>query len=245
MAQTAGFPGLPEGTTLSLGGGAVASPSYLGARGMEVSPAPSFSAEIGRDVSIDAADGIRYTVLRAGGFSLGPIARYRPGRSRGSLPMRLRGLGGIADAGELGGFAAYEAGPAALDLIGTRDIGGYGGALMEARATLSIPFGDPASQQGIVVGPFVKVGNRAFLQKNLGVDAKQAAATGLAVSQPGGGLYMAGLEANAAVGLSDHWSLRGTASWGRLTGDAGSSSLVRDGGRRDQTSGGLFLVLTP
>lgn len=245
MAEAAGFPGMPAGTTLSIGGGAMAAPSYLGARGVEVTPAPYLSADIGRDLSIDVTDGIRYTVLRTGGFSLGPVARYREGRSRGSLPMRLRGLSGVTDAGELGAFAAYEAGPAAFEIIGTGDIGGYHGALLEARATLSVPFGDPASQQGIVVGPFVKMGNRAFVRKNLGVDAQQAAATGLAVSQPGGGPYMAGLEANAAIGLSEHWSLRSVASWGRLTGKAGSSSLVRDGGRRDQTSSGLFLVVTP
>lgn len=237
---------LPAGSDLSLGGGFVVSPKYLGARKADLSPVPYLSADIGPDLSIDTLDGIRYTVLKRRGVSVGPIARYRPGRDSKSLPARLRGLDGVADVGELGGFATYENGPFSLDLTGTRDVTDRrGGAGFEAHAALSVPFGDASDQQGVSFGPFVKAGGGRFLRTNLGVDATQAARTGLAEFRPGGGFDMTGLEANGALRLSGRWSLRGFASWGRMVGDAAKSPLVTEGGSRDQLSTGLFLVLTP
>lgn len=233
-------------STLALGAGVVTQPVYPGAARTDWSAAPYVSAEIGQSLSIDSLDGVRATVLHEGVFSLGAIARYQPGRSSRSLPARLRGLNGLSDTVELGGFATVESGPFSLDLIGTEEVRhGRRGAVLEAHAALSLPLGDPADQQGFSLGPFVKAANQSYLQRNFGVDAGQAAATGLDSFSPHAGVDMAGLEANGAVKLIDRWSVRGFASWGRLVGSASNSPILRNSGRSSQLSSGLFLVFTP
>ncbi|BAI74574.1 hypothetical protein AZL_a10430 (plasmid) [Azospirillum sp. B510] len=239
------------GVTLALGAGAIAQPAYQGARRTEWSAAPYVSAEFGPNLSIDSLDGVRVTVLHEGILSLGAIARYEPGRSSRSLPARLRGLNGFSDTAELGGFATAESGPFSLDLIGTEEVRrGRRGAVLEAHAAFSLPLGDPAEQQGadqqgLSLGPFIKAANRSYLRRNFGVDAGQAAATGLDSFSPHAGFDMAGLEANGAIKLVDRWSMRGFANWGRLVGGASNSPIVRNGGRGSQLSSGLFLVYTP
>ncbi|WP_042698036.1 MipA/OmpV family protein [Azospirillum sp. B506] len=234
------------GSTLALGAGVVAQPAYPGAARTDWSAAPYLSAEFGQSLAIDSLDGVRVTVLHEGILSLGAIARYQPGRSSRSLPARLRGLNGLSDTAELGGFATVESGPLSLDLVGTEEVRhGRRGAVLEAHAALSLPLGDPAEQQGFSLGPFVKAANQSYLQRNFGVDAGQAAATGLDGFSPHAGVDLAGLEANGAVNLIDRWSVRGFASWGRMVGSASNSPILRDGGRSSQLSSGLFLVFTP
>ncbi|PZW49195.1 outer membrane scaffolding protein for murein synthesis (MipA/OmpV family) [Humitalea rosea] len=237
--------------SLSLGGGVAASPAYRGGGAVRLSPSPYVSGSIGEALEVDSLDGVRLRLLHLeglnlGGLSAGAFGRYSAGRSVHDLPARLRGLGGLGDTVELGGYVTYEAGPLTLDTIAVQDATrGGGGAALESRLTLGIPIGDPARQQGFEIGPFVQLADRAGLRRDFGVDAAQSAATGLAAFSPRAGAGMAGIEGFASLPLAAGWSLRGFVQWGRLVGDAAASPIVRGGGAREQLSGGAFLVFTP
>lgn len=249
-AAEAGNPvatGRPAGEfSWSVGAGGIVQPAYQGARRTDWSAMPYFSAEIGSALAVDSLDGVRVRLWNDGNLSFGAIARYRPGRSSRSLPVRLRGLNGLPDGADLGGFAGFDSGLFSLDVIGAKEVGGgRGGLVAEAHAAVSLPLGNPADQQGLAVGPFVRAANRTSLQRVFGVDAGQATGTGLAAFTPHPGLAVAGLEASGAISLGGRWSARGVTNWGRLLGGAADSPLVRQGGGASQFSGGLFLVFTP
>ncbi|WP_114394127.1 MipA/OmpV family protein [Oleisolibacter albus] len=231
---------------LSYGAGGLTGPRYAGAKTVDAWAFPYISGSIGSSVEVDTLDGIRFTPLSGDGLSLGMISRYRAGRAGRSLPVPLRGLGGYRDAVELGGFASWEDGPFGLELLATTDLdSATGGATLEARATLSLPFGDPDTRQGLQIGPVLRATNQQLQQRVFGVNERQAAATGLSPFRPSGGTEQVGVEAGLALSLTGRWSLRGVASWNRLVGDATRSPLVREGGTRDQLASGLFLVFTP
>lgn len=236
----------PSGLELSVGAGPLAVPGYVGGSSVRLIPILQLTGTVGPDFEFDTLNGLRYTLLRIDGFSAGPFGRYRAGQPATDFPMRLRGLGSIGETIEIGGFAAWELGPFRLDTIVVQDPARvHGGAMVESHASLTIPFGDVRLRQGIEFGPFIELGNRAYLGRYLGVNARQSAATGLPVYSPRAGLDRVGVQTDVAFRLADRWAIHGVAQWGRLVDSAADSPIVRQGGSRDQFYAGAFLVYTP
>lgn len=234
-----GWPSL----SVTAGGGALSAPHYPGSAGASIRPYPFIDAEIGDFISFSTLEGLRVTTLKMQGLEAGIAAGYRDGRSTKDLPPGLSALGGVDEAFTLGGFATWNEGPFSLDIQGLRDVvPGHSRLVLEIDATVAIPIGDRALRQGVEIGPYLQVANGGYQQTYFGIDAAHAAASGLPAFHPGGGPLMAGININGAMRLGGPWSLRGFANWGRLLHDAAASPIVRQGGDRDQVSGGLFLT---
>lgn len=233
---------MPE-IELSAGPGVVLSPHYPGAAGSHLQPYPYIDGHIGDDISFDSQDGVRLSLLKVQGLEAGLAAGYRAGRATGDMPVGLQGLHGVEEAFTVGAFASYSIGPFSLDIQGLRDaVPGRRRLMLEIDADVTIPFGDPSDRQGISVGPYLQLANGGYQQVYFGVDAAQAAASGLPELHPNGGPLMAGVNLDGSLRLANRWSLRGFANWGRILSDAAHSPLVRQGGSADQFTGGLFLV---
>ena len=228
-----------QGLELNLGAGPLLYPAYPGARTYRVLPFPYIGGGYGNWAEFELLDALRVTALSIGGFSVGPAARLRFGRSTSNDRAQLTGLRSFPDTVELGGFVGYEAGPLWLDATATQGIArAHGGAAMDARALLSIPVG----KVGLEIGPELRVATRSFMQAYFGIDESRAAAAGRAAYSAGGGLERAGLLANAELRLTNRLSLRSFVEYGRLLGSAASSPLTRQGGALDQVYAGAFLT---
>jgi outer membrane protein len=93
-------------------------------------------------------------------------------------------------------------------------------------------------------GPRARFVGDAYNEAYFGVNAAQAAASGLPVYDVSGGLYSYGAGASVIAPLSSDrsWALVFVAGYDRLTGDAGDSPLVQQRGDDDQASIGLFIA---
>ncbi|WP_170975489.1 MipA/OmpV family protein [Martelella alba] len=74
-----------------------------------------------------------------------------------------------------------------------------------------------------------------FAQTYFGVNADDAARSGLAQYSASGGLKDAGLGVNALYRFNDSWGLTATVRYARLLGDAADSPIVKDAGSPSQT----------
>lgn len=229
-----------QGVELNLGAGPLLYPAYLGARTYRVVPFPFIGGGWSDRVEFDLLDGIRIAALSAGGFSVGPAARLRFGRTTADDRAQLQGLRGFPDTLELGGYTAYEAGPLYLDVTATQDVArAHGGAVLDGRMLFGAPFGSVAVQ----AGPTLRAATRPYAEAFYGIEASRAAASGRSSFAPHGGLERAGILFNAEWRLTDKLAVHGFAEYGRLLGSAAQSPLVRgSGGSPDQIYSGLFLT---
>lgn len=228
-----------QGFELNLGAGPLLYPAYPGARISRVLPFPYIAGGWGERVEFDLLDGLRIAALSAGGFSAGPAARLRFGRTTADDRAQLQGLRRFPDTVELGGYAAYEAGPLYLDLTGTQDVArAHGGAVLDGRALIGARLGAVAVQ----AGPALRAVTRAFDAAYYGISANRAAASGRPVYAAQGGLERAGALFNAEWRLSERLVLHGFVEYDRLLGSAARSPLVQGkGGTADQVYAGMFL----
>lgn len=252
MAQ-GGAPG--EGWRLTVGTGALYSPSYEGDDDYDVMILPNIQIRYEDRFFASVQEGIGYNLVRAGNFTAGPIGRIKFSRQEdgdqtftisGSKTDDLLGLGDVDTSFEIGGFLKYRYGPLSEGAELRQAISGHDGLVMNLDANISgriTGFGPPVIWSA---GPRAKFVDDTYNSAYFGVTPAQAAASGLPVYQAGGGLYSYGAGGFAFVPLDrdGRWSLVAFAGYDRLTGDAGSAPLVRLRGDADQFSAGLFLSYT-
>ncbi|MDB5376706.1 MAG: putative MipA family outer rane scaffold protein [Rubritepida sp.] len=203
-------------------------------------PLPYLSGGYGTRFDFDILDGATYSMIEAGGFSAGFAARWQLGRSFHDSKARLRGLRHISRSFEIGGFAAYEAGPLALQATLTQDVTrSHHGAELEIRALAQGAIGHVA----VSAGPHLIAVTQPFAQAFYGVSAEEARASGLPAYRPGGGIERIGLMGTGEWRLTDRTSLIGVFDYSRLIGDIGRSPLASaPGGTRHQLDVGVFLT---
>lgn len=225
---------------VALGLGPFLYPSYPGGRIYRVLPFPYVEGSYGSAAEFELFDGLRLSLLRTNGFAAGPIARYRWGRTSHDSQTELLGLRRVNDTVEIGGFVSYTVGSLWLDLTGTQDVlHGHGGAVLEARATLSLPI---TAGLGIEIGPFLRAATGRFTQAYYGISALEARRSGRPIFAASGGLERGGLAVAAQLHLTSNLSLRSQVEFGRLFGSAATSPLSQHDGSTDQIYAGLFLV---
>ena len=83
-------------------------------------------------------------------------------------------------------------------------------------------------------GPRATLASAKFFDAYYGVDAKEAAASGLSEYHPGGGLKSVGLGGAITWKVTDPMTASLFGEYSRLMGPAADSSLVRERGNRDQ-----------
>ena len=237
---------------LSVGAGAIVSPSYEGDDEVRLSIVPDIRVAYGDRFFASVQEGIGYRAVLAPNLQAGPIARVKFGREEsgeqtfalsGDDSDDLVGLGDVDTSLELGGFVQYALGPMLIEAEARQGVSGHEGFV----ADIGLRWRGQVALDGSILryglGPRVRLVDDDYVSAYFDVDAAQSAASGLAVFDADGGLYSYGIGANAVwrPNGANPWSLGAFASIDRLSGDAGDSSLVRARGEATQVSGGVFV----
>jgi outer membrane scaffolding protein for murein synthesis (MipA/OmpV family) len=242
-ADASPFNPLPVGEWIvSIGGTAQVGPSYEGANSARLGFIPSISwRRAGEPRGFSAPDdSFDYALVEQGGFSAGPVANFRAGRYY-SDEHDLFGLRKIPWTLELGGFAQYwllpDAMRARVEL--RQGLHGHHGLVADFALDGVQRFG----RFQFSLGPRMTLASNAFMEKNFGISAADAAMNGRVVPfNPGGGIKSIGVMLASNYDWNDAWNTGVFARYDRLLGDAAKSGVVATLGQRDQLTVGLTLV---
>lgn len=219
--------------SLIIGAGGIYEPEYEGSGDFEISPIPLVIFTYGDWLEIDPA-GVTITALRHEGFSLAGKISYESGRDEDDH-NRLEGLGDIDFAATIGAKATYTWNGlefyAAVDqtIEGSESLVG----------TFGVEYSVPVTERLMLgIGAEAIVANDKHMQAYFGVNAAQAAASGLAQYKAEAGIKRVNVSASATYGFSENWFLRGETALGILTGDAADSPIVEE---KLQPSASIFV----
>lgn len=239
-----------DGWGLTVGAGALMTPTYEGDDSYRLSIVPNIQITHGDDFFASVQEGVGYRFINDETLRAGPIGRLKFSRGEdGDQPFAvtgedttdLRGLGEIDTTFELGGFLEYDIGDLTLGAEARKAVSGHEGAVLDLDASWSgrsMAFGPPLIWS---FGPRVRVVDDTYTQAYFGVTPAQSVAAGLPVYTAGGGVYSYGVGGTAILPLDDRWTMVAFASFERLAGDAADSPLVQLRGSEDQATLGLFV----
>ena len=133
----------------------------------------------------------------------------------------------------------------ALAVTGVWDVAGaHGSQVISPSIEYSRLVGRRTFMRMALTGEFV---GKKCARYNFGIDAAGAAASGLAMHDPDGGLASIGgsvLATHSLSGKRTGWSLFGVASYKRLQNDIAASPIVRNTGSPNQFFGSIGLGYT-
>ena len=178
-------------------------------------------------------------LISTGGLEFGPALNFEGSRTAKDVGADLDKVPFTVEAGA---FVEYEFSPKfRIRVEGRKGLGGHDGWIGQAGADFVARNGDDWL---FSIGPRVTWSDSNYHRAYFGVTAPEAARTGLAVYNPGGGIQAVGATAGFLTQISDRWGIYSYAKYDRLVGDAADSPVVRSFGSRDQLSGGLALTYT-
>ncbi|APR53319.1 MipA/OmpV family protein [Sphingomonas koreensis] len=226
-----------------LGAGAIYSPDFEGSDEYEVQPFPFISVEY-RDIAYIRGPEIGVNLIRlkaSDDFSIkaGPLARYRRDR-KVKRNADLSGLGDVGTAVELGGALAFEYRQAWVRLSLAKDVaGGHDGLVGEGEAGIRFNLSDTLVASASAKASWA---DKDYMGTYFGVNAAQAARSGLPVYRAESGLKDVGAGLNLSYMLGRNWMVTAVGGYSRLMGDAADAPLVVRYGSPDQWHGGLFVA---
>lgn len=232
---------------MSVGVAPVFGMAWAGSKDTALSIFPDIRLNYKDTLFLSVQDGLGWNAVNRDGWKAGPILRSRFGRNEddGGSPFlvaggsdALRGMGDVGIAGEAGGFVEKRLGAKRqwrLRAEVRQGFGGHKGVVGDVLAQYS----GRSGKLIYAVGPRATFASGDFMQTFYGVDAGQAARTGLAVSRVEGGLVSYGLGANLIRPLGRSRAITVFAGVDRLGGEPASSALIRERGQRTQFSVGL------
>lgn len=205
-----------------LGLAGVYAPAYQGADDYRAIPFPVLDLKYGRFFA-SMRKGVGATLLESRAVSVGAGVTYVPGYRRRDAPAGVGRLSGGAGARI---SADARLGPFVAGLGATRALSGdVDGTLIDASLAMPVR----ASERLILI-PSVSAtwADGAYNRAYFGIDARQAAASGLAAYRPGGGLKDVSASFTASYRLNDKVTLGATGAVSSLRGDAKNSPIVVD-----------------
>jgi outer membrane protein len=224
--------------TVMVGVGGEYKPDFEGAKRSMLSPVPIFS--IRRAGSTEQfrgpRDGASIALLDFGDFRAGPVGKFVASRKANSY-SELNGLGDVSAAVELGGFVEYFP----VDWFRTRaelrqGMGGHHGVVADFSADVIVPV---IQQVTVSAGPRFTWESTNATSPYFGIDAVQAAATGLPVFNAKGGAHSVGAGAQVSYRINPQWEVHSYVEYERLLGDAAATPLVTLRGSPNQTTVGI------
>ncbi|CAN7645727.1 MipA/OmpV family protein [Neorhizobium sp. LjRoot104] len=209
--------------SLIVGAGAAYEPKYEGSDEFEVSPIPFVVFTYGDWLEINPG-GISVTPYKANGFSISGNVGYETGR-KDDDGDRLRGLGDIDFAATVGAKLAYEWGPVELYASVDQTINGSESLI----GKFGLEYSAPVTER-LIIGAKAEatIANAKHMQAYFGIDAAQAARSGLPEYKAEAGLKRIDVSASATYALSERWLVRGEVGVGVLTGDAADTPIVEE-----------------
>jgi len=227
-----------------VGAGIGAAPDFEGSEDYEVRPLVTGSLKW-RGYTIELVGlGARVDLLKSRAFSLGPRVSYRFGRDDDVENATVASLREVDDAIEAGFFAAYALQPGWLrgdrfEIEGdfSADVSGAHEGLT---AGLTGKYGWQAGERvRLTTDAGLTYADGNYMESYFGVDAGNAARSGLPQFQADAGIKDAGVGLTALVDLEGDWGLLARLSYTRLLADAADSPIVDDEGDANQFFGGV------
>lgn len=189
---------------------------------------------------VSSRDGIGATVVRFGGFSAGPVIRYRFGRDQDDNDA-LRGMGDVGGTVEAGGFLRWQEGGwvAVVNAAQGLNGGGHRGATVFA----SLGYGGRLAERWLFsLGPSITWASENYMQSFFGSTPTQGARAGYAPYSPGAGFKDVGFGGTLTWRVTDQAAVTAIAEVKELLNDAADSPLVES--RGSSTQGFLGLALS-
>jgi outer membrane scaffolding protein for murein synthesis (MipA/OmpV family) len=225
--------------------GVISVPEYEGSAG--TTPLPLIAGELRwDDYRYAAFDGVsgRVNLLDQEGLEFGPAINVTFGRDKNIESKKVRLLGEIDPAVELGVFVAYQidspvragdtirfAGQVVADVT---DV--HGGVLGDVSATYSAPIGD---RWRVSTSAALSFASDDYAETYFSVTQSGAAISGLPRTKVEAGAKDFSLSANFSYGFNERWSLFGLVEYSRLLGDFADSPIVAREGDENQVSAGI------
>jgi outer membrane scaffolding protein for murein synthesis (MipA/OmpV family) len=235
-------PAITPDWIVTLGAGLQYGPSYEGASktGFSVVPSDFDIRRPGEPAGFSAPDdAFSYTLFDAHGFSFGPAADYRGGRSR-SDERDLAGLHSIPPTLDAGAFAEYW-------LIENRlrahvelrqALRGRQGLV----ADLAADWVQPVEAFTFSLGPRLSAGNGTYMRSSFGISADEAAVNSLVTPyRPNAGITSVGALASISYQFTPSWKATIYDKYDRLVGDAADSPITARIGSPNQNTVGIDL----
>ena len=221
--------------TVTIGANGYGQPDFEGARRYRLSLLPIFSIHRPGSTEgfVSPRDGASFALFDWGGLRTGPVGKVRAARTDAAL----NGLGDVGLAVELGGFTEYFP----VDWLRTRvevrrGFGGHDGIVSDFSADVIVPVMQRVTWSG---GPRFTWEDAHATAPYFGINAEQAAASGLPAFDARGGSHSAGAGTQVRYQVDPHWEVHSYVEYDRLLGSAAASPLVTLRGSPDQVRVGL------
>ncbi len=220
--------------------GIVSVPEFEGAGDRQAFPLLSLRYQPGeRWIELEGTT-LRANLLASGRLSAGPVLRYRFGRDDDVSDSAVAALPEIDAGAELGVFArtTLDMGSLPVDLSAEllADVSGVHDSWSASLGAGHTAF--VGERWRITAGAGIDLIGDGHAETRYGVTAAGAAASGLPVYRPDGGLAAAGLTLNLGYSLGPASEITGLVVWRRLLGDAADSPIT-ERGSADQLLVGL------
>lgn len=218
---------------LEVGGAVFTAPEFEGDDAYQVMFSPIISlGKAGNEARFSSRnDNISFGLIDTGWFRAGPNAKLIWPRD-GDDADDLNGLKDVDFGVELGGFAElYPTDWLRLRGEIRQGFGGHEGVVADFAADA---FTDITPEVRISGGPRLSFASADYFDAYYGVDAAEAAATGLSEYSPGSGMRSYGVGGAIDWKTTDRLTTSLFAEYSRLTGPAADSSIVKERGSPNQ-----------
>jgi outer membrane scaffolding protein for murein synthesis (MipA/OmpV family) len=211
-----------------LGAAAEYKPLYDGAQLTRVQGGPVINVRY-RDIAFASlGEGIGVNVLHGKNYLAGIALGYDLGRRVSDDYGHLHGLGDIGRAPAVKAFVSYAVSknfPLVVRADVRQIVGGADGLVADFGAYMPLP----GSSKKLIMfaGPSITYANRRYVQKEFGVTAAQALASGYPVYDAHAGSNTVGFGFSATRFVTDHWLVNMDATVNRLLGSARDSPITQ------------------
>ena len=236
-AADEGMQTTPAGLHGSIGMGVAVIPEYEGSKDHKTRAMPNINLFYGDSLFFTrmtaGANLLRFKTEGGVAITAGPLLAMRRGRDQDENAA-LNGLGDIDTGLDAGGFVRFrKQGWQASIEVRQNVTNSDQGATMKFSAGHGIPLGQKLKLRANLETTWASAD---YMNTFFGIDALQAAQSGIAQYEAGSGFKDAGVSVMADYAITRDWSGFATIRYKQLLGDAADSPIVADLGSRDQAS---------
>jgi outer membrane scaffolding protein for murein synthesis (MipA/OmpV family) len=217
-----------DGWSLGLGLGIEYETAYEGSDefGLEIQPAGGLQWRNGNDVFFFAGEALGWRGLRADTWLFEALVGFDEGREESdSDDGRLDGLGDQDEGAELVLQARRALDPDWRYWLVSRVVTGGDGNL--GLFGVGRRFGDQVDGTGSELNLVAVVHDSEYANKGFGIDANQAAASGLEETELSGGLRSVGIDYNYRQYVGENWQIYGEALFEYFSSEVRDSPIAR------------------
>jgi MipA family protein len=234
---------------ITLGSNAVFAPRFEGSSRHDIGPWPiiSWRHQGDKEWLDQPTDGLDYALIETDNFRMGPVGFFRWQRDNATILPRGfnrvgKGHSQIDLSLEGGLFAEYWPVEWLRTRLEVRE------SLLGASGLIAIAATDvvwhPTAAWTLSLGPRLTLGDHRYMESYYGVNAAQAATSGLSPYRADAGIRSYGVAGLARYKISESWTTQVFFDYQHLTGSAGDSPVIANRGTPEQYLLGAGLSYT-